>query len=122
MVPEENAIDSSVFDDFRGDGGDAANDFVSQLIDQYLVESQSRMVELKDAVERSDAPALKRAAHSLKGNSSTVGAKGLAAICSKLEELARKDSFDGVPVLVVQLEDEFVRVRAELQVELRSAA
>ena len=36
----ESAIDSSVFDDFRGAGtGGGANDFVTQLIDQYLAES-----------------------------------------------------------------------------------
>ena len=68
---------------------------MTQLIDQYLVESTSRMAALKDAVERRDAPALRLATHSLKGTSSTVGANRLAAICEELETLARATTLDG---------------------------
>ena len=119
----ESAIDSSVFDDFRAVGaGTGANDFVNELIDQYLVEATSRMAELKDAVERKDALALKLAAHALKGTSSTVGAHRFAAICSELEKLARTTTFDGVPALVVGLEAECIRVRQALATEQGTTA
>ena len=122
-VRYESAIDSSVFDDFRGAGArGGANDFVTQLIDEYLAESLSRMAALKDAVERRDAPALRLATHSLKGTSSIVGAKRMAAICDALETLARDTTFEGTAALIVDLDDEFTRVRQALRIERGNAA
>jgi HPt (histidine-containing phosphotransfer) domain-containing protein len=116
-----SAIDSTVFDDFRGVGASGgANDFVTKLIDQYLAESVLRMAALKEAVERRDAPALRLASHSLKGTSSTVGANRMASICEEVEKLARGATFDGAPALVAELEDEFTRVCQELRVEQAS--
>jgi HPt (histidine-containing phosphotransfer) domain-containing protein len=122
-VHHESAIDLKVFEDFREVGaGAGADDFVTKLIDQYLAESTLRMTALKDAVERRDAPALRLATHSLKGTSSTVGANRMAAICGEMEKLARDTTFDGAPALVIELDDEFKRVRHALQVEQGSAA
>ena len=118
LAPVGRSIDSSVFDDFRETGpGGGASAFVTQLIDQYLAEATVRMAALKDAVERHDAPALRLATHSLKGTSSTVGAHGLAAICDELEALARLTIFEGTPALVIELEEEFKRVRVALEAE-----
>jgi two-component system sensor histidine kinase/response regulator len=122
-VQRESAIDPRVFDDFREIGaGSGADDFVTRLIDQYLVESVSRMAALKDAVERQDAPALRLATHSLKGTSSTVGANRMAAICAELEQLARGATLETAPALVTKLEDEFTRVRQALHLEQGTAA
>jgi HPt (histidine-containing phosphotransfer) domain-containing protein len=120
-VHNESAVDSTVFDDFRSAGA-GANDFVINLIDQYLEEAAGRMTALKEAVERGDAPALKLASHALKGTSGSVGAHRLAAICGALETLARDAIFDGTPAVVIELEDEFQRVRAALLVEQGNAA
>jgi PAS domain S-box-containing protein len=114
----ERAIDSGVFDDFRGPVGNAdANDFVVKLIDEYLEEAATRIAALKTAVARGDAPAVKTAAHSLKGSSSTVGAKKLATICDEFEALARNLPLTGTAALIVALDDEFERVAQALQVE-----
>ena len=46
----QGAIDSSGVRRLQGgEAGAGANEFVTKLIDQYLVESTSRMAELKDA-------------------------------------------------------------------------
>jgi two-component system sensor histidine kinase/response regulator len=119
----ENAIDRTVFDDFREPGADGgANDFVTKLIDQYLADSLSRMAELKDTMERRDAPAVRLASHSLKGTSSTVGANRMASICEEVEQLARNATFDRTLALVAELEGEFTRVRQALQLEQGTAA
>ena len=120
-TPQERAVDPSVFDEFRGDE-EGANDFVTQLIDLYLEESTLRMAELKDAARRLDASALKLAAHSLKGTSSTVGANKLAAMCNEIEMLARTTTFEGMSTLVAALEDEFTRVHDELRIEKGTTA
>ena len=119
----ESAIDSRVFDDFRGPVmSRSANDFVIKLIGDYLTESAKCMTALRDAVVQGDALALKTAAHSLKGSSSTMGAKRMAALCDELETLARSTILGGAPALVVALDDEFVRVEAALQIEQRISA
>jgi two-component system sensor histidine kinase/response regulator len=122
-APHESAIDSSVFDDFRGPVvSRSANDFVIKLIGDYLAESATCMTALRDAVVRSDAPAMKIAAHSLKGSSSTMGARRMAALCDELETLARNTTLGGAPALIVALDGEFVRVEAALHNEQRISA
>jgi HPt (histidine-containing phosphotransfer) domain-containing protein len=76
------------------------------------------MTALRDAVVQGDAPA-KTAAHSLKGSSSTMGAR-MATLCDELEALAQRE-LGGAP-LVVALDDEFVRVEAALHLEQQSSA
>jgi two-component system sensor histidine kinase/response regulator len=116
-----SAIDSTVFDVFREPGaGRGANDFVAQLITQYLAEATNRLASLKDALERRDTAAFQRATHSLKGTSVTVGANGIVAICKTLEQLVRNTTLDGTPALVAELEDEFIRVRHALEIEQES--
>jgi len=113
-----NAIDPSVFDVFREAGGtDTADTFVTELIDEYLAEATSGMAILKDAVERGDGAAIRRATHSLKGMSSTVGAGPMAAMCEELEILAHGTTFAGTAGLFAALENEFTRVRVALLVE-----
>jgi CheY-like chemotaxis protein len=119
---QEPAIDSKVFEEFRTLGADSgANNFVTELIDQYLAESTSRMATLKDAAKHGDAPALRRVTHSLRGSSGTVGAHRMAELCRDLETLARGTTLDGSLAMVTALEDEFERVGLALYAELRSA-
>jgi len=119
---QEPAIDSRVFEEFRALGADSgASNFVTELIDQYLVESTSRMATLKDAVTRGDAAALQRATHTLRGASGTVGATRMAGLCRDLETLARSPTLDGSLALVTALENEFERVGQALHAELGSA-
>jgi two-component system sensor histidine kinase/response regulator len=118
MIDTTDAIDSSVFDDFRDLGPETGPDsFVTRLIDQYLAEAATSMAAVKSAVDLRDAPALKFASHSLKGMSGTVGARRLAAICQDMETLAAGSSLDGSLALVTALEGEFARVREALHTE-----
>jgi PAS domain S-box-containing protein len=122
-VPAERAVDTSVFDDFRGPVmSRSANDFVIKLIDDYLAEAARCMTSMRDAVVHGDASGLRTAAHSLKGSSSTMGARRMAALCDELETLARNATLGGAPALVVALDDEFVRVEVALHIEQRSCA
>jgi HPt (histidine-containing phosphotransfer) domain-containing protein len=115
---DESAIDSSIFDELRGgELAGAPNDFVTTIIDQYLTESTSLISGVNEAVVHRDAPALRLAAHTLRGSSSTVGATRMAGICEELERLARTTTFDGTAALVVALADEFTRVRQALVIE-----
>jgi len=119
--PEVQAIDPSVFDQFR-QAGPRAEAFIVRIISEYVEESSSRMTDLKDASVRADAPALRRVAHGLKGASSTVGAARLAAICGELETRALEGTLDGTGVLAAAAEREFARVCDALGAEQQKAA
>ena len=62
-----------------------------------------------------DIPGFVRAAHSIKGSSSNVGATELRAIAEHLEHQARTNGLAQVEVQVAELEAAFLRVDAELK-------
>src|SRR5439155_26449959 len=69
--------------------------FVGQLIDTFVEDAQELIATLRGALVRMDLDAFRRAAHSLKSNSETLGAVGLAVRARDLEAMARAGSLEG---------------------------
>src|SRR5262249_48828578 len=113
-VPTENGpIDTSVLLRLsEGTGGD--HDFVSDLIEQFLVDG----AELVDAGRRGPARGaraeVRRAAHTLKSNAATFGAGTLADRSRRLEDAARQGSLEEGPQLLDALAEAFETVRTTL--------
>jgi HPt (histidine-containing phosphotransfer) domain-containing protein len=61
------------------------------------------MATLRRALAETDLDAFRRAAHSFKSNSETLGAAGLAALARELEAMARAGSLDGAGNRLEQL-------------------
>jgi HPt (histidine-containing phosphotransfer) domain-containing protein len=102
--------------------GEGDGDLVAELLRMFLRDAPDRLKGLAEAMQTSDAPAVRRLAHSLKGSSGAVGAARMTALCEALEQDAGSSPSDHAARLV-SLEEEFQRVRAVLDVELaRSAA
>lgn len=81
------------------------------LVQAYLRDAEARMQELRAALGPSrDAESARRAAHTLKGSSSNLGAARVTRLCARLEELAHRRS----PVQGAMLD--------ELEVALEEAA
>jgi CheY-like chemotaxis protein/HPt (histidine-containing phosphotransfer) domain-containing protein len=119
--PEPHAdetLDRRVIAQFRQETSDGVPEFMLVLIDQFIQEAASQVEVLRDAGQRRDAAAVKAAAHSLKGSSMTMGARRLAALCSQIEDHAGRHPTDAVAsALMVQLDQEFVKVRTALEAE-----
>jgi HPt (histidine-containing phosphotransfer) domain-containing protein len=96
---------------------DGEPDLVVELIDLYLQEAPLRIEAIQRAVADADGLSLKRAAHSLKGSSGTLGVLPLAALCEELERLAADALSPEATVLVNRLEEEFVRAHNVLAYE-----
>ena len=98
-----------------------APDFTLTLIDQFMREAESRVGALRDAARRLDRAALASTAHSLKGSSSIMGAKRLAALCAQVEDhLARHPEGAVTPALMAAVEQELVHVRDAFAAERQS--
>jgi DNA-binding response OmpR family regulator len=111
-----------VLDELK-EGGDTLPAFALLLIDQYVEEAATQVEILKDAQLRHDAGVLKATAHILKGSSSTMGAKRLAALCADVERRSAAGSDDTITQgMMADVDLEFVKVRAALDIERLSVA
>ncbi|MBI5961277.1 MAG: response regulator, partial [Chloroflexi bacterium] len=105
------SIDWSVLDGLRLLQEEGEPDFVTETITMYINQTPTLIAEMRAAVSQNQAGALKAAAHSLKGNSNSLGAKKVGSLSLKLEKLGRGGVVEGAEALLVELEQEFERVK-----------
>lgn len=101
-------IDPATFQELQANAG---ADFVAELVGTFAEEAPQILAELRSALDRGAAERFRRAAHSLKSNSSTFGARRLA-------EMARTLELGGMPTdaaPVDALQRELERTLAALQ-------
>ena len=80
---------------------------LSELVGMFCDDVASGLSGLKEAVGQGDA-------------SSKMGARGLAAVCSKLEKVGASGDLAAAPALIERLEAEFDRARPALEAEAAS--
>jgi HPt (histidine-containing phosphotransfer) domain-containing protein len=78
----EPTIDRSVFDELKQTAGP---EFVQELVDTFLADAPLLLDNLRNAMATGDADGFRRAAHTLKSNSNTFGARALGAMARELE-------------------------------------
>jgi HPt (histidine-containing phosphotransfer) domain-containing protein len=107
-------LDQEAIDNLRAldpDGGDA---FLREIIGIFLEDTPLRIAEIDQSLAAGDVPTFIRAAHTIKGASSNVGAAALRAVAEKLEQLAKKDGLVDVTALVAELKTEFANAKTAL--------
>jgi HPt (histidine-containing phosphotransfer) domain-containing protein len=113
-MPEQDAINRAALDDLLATtGGDPG--FLAELIDTYFEDSATLLPAMHQALAAGSAEQLRRAAHSLKSNSTSFGAQELAGLCRALEEESRAGALGGAEERLAQVEAEYDRVRRALQ-------
>lgn len=102
---EEDApvLDPAVLSELRQFQGEGEPDIVQELAEAFQFETPPLLTLLHRAVDEEQPEQLRRAAHNLKGSSSNLGARPLAALAAKLEALGKQGTIDGAAVLVVRL-------------------
>jgi PAS domain S-box-containing protein len=90
--PVATAIDRTALERLTATMGGA---FVAELIDTFVEDGRELVATLRRALAETDLDAFRRAAHSLKSNSETLGAAALAALARELEAMARAGSLRG---------------------------
>ncbi|HIK27865.1 MAG: response regulator [Oscillatoriaceae bacterium SKW80] len=90
---------------------------LDEVIDIYLENVPILLQSIHEAIALNDAPALRNAAHSMKSTSGTVGASSLFELCKHLEAMGRAGTTADAPPLLKQVEAEFMKVKAALEIE-----
>jgi histidine phosphotransfer protein HptB len=84
------------------------------LVTTFVTDSESRLAAIRAALAAGDAPAVREAAHALKGSSLNIGAHRLAAACVAVEAFARAGDAAGIAGQLPGLESAFRAVCANL--------
>jgi HPt (histidine-containing phosphotransfer) domain-containing protein len=113
MSAERQAtLDESVLVSIREVEADGAPGLLASLVAVFREDATERLAHLRAAVENGDAIGTRRAAHSLKGMCSTMGAAAMTDLSLQLEQSNAPS--EAQFVLVRELEAEFGRVQAAL--------
>ncbi len=84
------------------------------IIEIFLQDAAAQLSALREAVDRHDAAAVERVAHTMKGSAAMLGASSVARSCAELIHNARHRSFDGGAAIVSQLEDEVAAIQRSI--------
>ena len=85
-------------------------DIVQELAEAFKLETPPLLEALRVAVREQQPEVLRQVAHNLKGSSSNLGARSMAAISSEIEALGKQKTVEGAAQLVTQLDQEYQRV------------
>ncbi|HEY9695505.1 MAG TPA: response regulator [Oculatellaceae cyanobacterium] len=88
-LASSSAIDSKILQSFRQMVGEDGEAFLAEMIDCYLEDAPQLLKEINQAIMETNALNLRRAAHTLKSSSATLGAKNLANLCQEIEAIAK---------------------------------
>jgi PAS domain S-box-containing protein len=86
---DDVTIDPLVFDELRLLGEATDEDFLAQLVDRFVHDTEPLVAELRAALEVGDSTAVGRIAHNIKGSGAQLGGRRLTLSCSRLEDKAR---------------------------------
>jgi HPt (histidine-containing phosphotransfer) domain-containing protein len=108
-------IDASAIDSLRelnpGDGGE----FLREIVAIYVEDTPNRIADLKKSLAAGDLASFTRAAHTIKGSSSNVGAAVLRGVAERLEMLSKREGLGNLAPLIASCETEFARASEELR-------
>ncbi len=112
-------INWAVLDELRALQEPGETDFVQEMIELYLTNTPALIEALRQGIDQGDADRLRLAAHTLKGNSNSLGAVRMGSISLELEKLGRSGTItetgQEAELLLGELEREFERVRQALR-------
>jgi PAS domain S-box-containing protein len=114
----EPALDLAVFDELSVLGDSAGEDFVADLVSQFVNDTEHRLAELREAVQLGDSVAIGRIAHSIEGSGGQLGGRRFGVACGRLAAIAAGDSLAGAVANLDDIEREYRELRNALAAQL----
>lgn len=113
-MTNDTLIDAEAIENLRALNPDDGDSFLRDIVGIFLEDTPLRIAELRESFAAGDQARFTRAAHSIKGSSSNLGATQLRAISEKLEHQSRS-TLNGLTGLIEELDVAFSATRAELE-------
>ncbi len=112
-------IDILAFDKIRKLQREGQANVVIKVIKLFLSNSQKIIHALESAISKGEYASLRRSAYSLKSSCLTVGATGLAKLCSELETLGKEEDIEKAQSSLNVLEYEYEAVCTALNIVIQ---
>ena len=112
-----SAINMSTLLETASDIGGEDPEFLIELIDSYLDNSQSLLQHLYTNFAEKNFEVVLLKVHTLKSSSSVIGAEYLATLCRELETNLRNQAYEDLDIKINKITDEYANVKSELEHE-----
>ena len=113
-MAEPAVIDPQAIENLRSLNPGDNDEFLREIAGIFLEDTPLRIAELEQSYAQGDIGKFTRAAHSIKGSSSNLGALALRAVAENLEHDSRTHGLAGLAPRITVLAGEFERARAAL--------
>jgi len=113
-MTESSVIDQAALDALLDSLG-SDEEFLAELMQDYFDDAPEQLAAMERALATGDAEGLRRAAHSLKSNSTTFGAMALSQYCKELEDMGKAGALEGAPAKLSLVQAEYERARTALE-------
>lgn len=87
----------------------------TDLIETYISDTQAKVEQISEFIEKKDAPEVRRLAHSMKGSSVNLGINHLGDICHQLENEAASGNDSNFTSHFEKISSEVTWVISELE-------
>lgn len=114
-MPELPLIDPEAIENLRALNPGDNDEFLREIITIFLEDTPQRIAELDQSLVAGDVPTFTRAAHSIKGSSSNLGALRLREFAEKLEQNSRKNGLGEIARDLAAIKVEFAAVQLALR-------
>lgn len=89
-------------------------DLFEKLVALFRGTASTLLLDMENACDRRDFPAIERAAHKLKGSCSNFGAKPMLSLCDRITQCVRAGQIPEVRKNLESLHEEYLRVESAL--------
>lgn len=113
-MPPTPIIDPHALDNLRMLNPDDGDEFLREIVAIFISDTPKRLDELDECLASGDAVKFVRAAHSIKGSSSNLGATGLRHAAEVLEQHAKQAGLVDLGTMMADVRREFTRAEQEL--------
>ena len=108
-------IDEKALEEIRKLQGSGTPDLLESIVDRYLKDAPRLLQSMREAAATANGDALRRAAHTLKSTSATLGVIRLAQHCREIENRARSGRVADAGQWLNLVENELALVRVALR-------
>ncbi len=106
-----NEIKTRMLAELQESMGDIAEELLPELAPMLLEDAPQMLSRLRQAIAASDAPAVKKLAHTLKGSCASMGIMALAAHCQEIETMGRDNQLAMAAAKLAHAEAEYEQVK-----------